>query len=160
MSKICFKCGIKKQISEYYCHDRMADGHLNKCKDCTKKDVHERFKKDPEKLRAYDRKRANEPHRLAARKEYAETDQGRLATKKAKTKWDRENRFKKNAHLKTQRVLKKGILIKTACEVCGHDDVEGHHPDYSKPLQVMWLCSKHPADWHKRDREEKRQAKL
>ena len=37
--KKCFKCGEIKPISAFYKHNRMADGHLGKCKFCTRKDT-------------------------------------------------------------------------------------------------------------------------
>lgn len=41
-SKICFKCNKDKHLTEYYKHKKMGDGHLNKCKSCTKSDSNKR----------------------------------------------------------------------------------------------------------------------
>ena len=52
IKKDCFKCGEVKPLSEYYKHKAMGDGHLGKCKLCTKKDTASRIeikkKTDPE----------------------------------------------------------------------------------------------------------------
>jgi hypothetical protein len=37
-TKKCFKCGKTKDIEEFYSHPKMKDGHLGKCRECTKRD--------------------------------------------------------------------------------------------------------------------------
>ena len=45
--------------------------------------------------------------------------------------------------------LQSGKLVRGPCEVCGAtEDVHGHHDDYSKPLDVRWLCRKHHRQTH------------
>ena len=65
--KKCFKCGIAKELSEFYVHPKMGDGHLGKCKSCTKNDSNKRDKElrnDPEYCEK-ERLRAKEKyHRL------------------------------------------------------------------------------------------------
>ena len=44
-SKKCIICNIEKVVSDYYVHRQMADGHLNKCKQCCKDQAAERHKR-------------------------------------------------------------------------------------------------------------------
>jgi hypothetical protein len=39
--------------------------------------------------------------------------------------------------------IRKGVLVKQSCEMCGAVDVHAHHDDYRKPLNVRWLCPSH-----------------
>lgn len=54
------------------------------------------------------------------------------------------------AHRLVAEAIKSGDLIRQPCEVCGDDgDVEAHHADYGRPLDVQWLCPKHHKQWHR-----------
>lgn len=38
-NKKCFKCNFEKPLDLFYKHPQMPDGHVNKCKECNKKDT-------------------------------------------------------------------------------------------------------------------------
>jgi hypothetical protein len=63
-----------------------------------------------------------------------------LYKKKRATK----DRLKNSARAKVYRAIRKGELIPQPCEICGKlDNIESHHWDYLKPLEVQWLCKEH-----------------
>jgi hypothetical protein len=70
------------------------------------------------------------------------------ASKVAKA-WARENREKHIAHRAVERAVKKGKLVRQPCAECGTENSHAHHEDYSRQLEVMWLCPRHHKQRHR-----------
>lgn len=146
--KKCFKCGQEKERTEFYKHPQMGDGLLGKCKECTKKDTAERElikSMDPEWV-ASERKRHREKSlraRLAGKISKCSTS--------ARKRWREKNKHKIKAQARVAQAIRKGVLKRLPCEVCGDPNSHGHHHDYSKPLDVWWLCSKHHGEAHHKE---------
>lgn len=62
-SKACFKCGVIKPLNDFYKHPQMADGHVNKCKECNKKDVRINYRDNRDRYVAYEKVRSKDPER-------------------------------------------------------------------------------------------------
>lgn len=132
MRKTCFKCGLEKPLAEFYRHPMMGDGHLGKCKECTKRDVSENYRANIAHYIAYEIERNQRPERRIAAREY-----GR-----------RRQPHKKGANVAVSNAVRAGRLVPKPCEVCGSVEVQAHHDDYSKPLDVRWLCFEHHMAHH------------
>ena len=132
--KVCFKCRTAKPRAEFYSHAMMGDGLLGKCKDCAKRDAKTARLARIGHYRQYDRKRASAPHRkaLAARvqMEYRQTKP-----------------HARRAQAKLRAALLAGKISRLPCFICGERS-EAHHPDYSMPLDVVWLCPPHHKQAH------------
>jgi hypothetical protein len=141
--KTCFRCGVSKPLTEFYAHPGMADGRLGKCKDCAKNDVKTNRDENPEYYQNYERSRRDLPHRVKARTEYAQTAIGKESGNRAKKAWAQKNPDKRKAQWTLSNALRDGKLIKAKqCSECGAEGrIQGHHPDYAKPLEVIWLCT-------------------
>ena len=137
MEKKCFKCGLILPIEEFYAHPEMKDGHLNKCKECTRQDVRVRRIGNPGKLRDYEVGRSSNPDRKAYQKD--------------RCKRIRENRPDRyRAQTAVNNAVRDGRIIKpNICEICNCICKPlAHHDDYSKPLKVLWVCPKCHRDIH------------
>lgn len=51
-----------------------------------------------------------------------------------------EARKRANARAYANTYQRRGHLRPSPCVACGAADAEKHHPDYGKPLEVVWLC--------------------
>lgn len=115
-TKTCFKCGRTLPITEFYAHKEMADGHLNKCKECTRRDVKRYRDESPE------------------------------AELETRLKTCASRPTMRNAHKALDAAIRSGKIVRPhVCSGCGCPDtehrIEAHHYDYAHPLDVIWLCT-------------------
>jgi hypothetical protein len=158
--KKCFKCGEIKPLNSFYTHKQMADGHLNKCKECAKLDSFGRTLDEINKRKERDRNRSNAKERIKKNRErLLQNPEKYKKNCQQKNEWAKKNKHKRNAHCKVARALLHGVLIRpNKCEKCGEiKAIEAHHDDYAKPLEVKWLCIECHNERHKELREIERQ---
>ena len=130
--KKCFKCHRVLPLGDFYKHKQMADGHLNKCKGCTKSDSTRHRNENLEAVREYDRSRGNRqsPEYLS----------------KYRAKYPKKHK----AESMVNNAIRDGKLFKEPCVICGSTEkIHGHHDDYEKPLNVRWMCAAHHHQWHR-----------
>lgn len=63
-------------------------------------------------------------------------------------KWAREHKDQVNAMMRINSYIKKGLVARKPCEICGAENSHAHHDDYTRPLSVRWLCPVHHKEWH------------
>ena len=137
MTKTCKVCGVTDKDAEFYA------SMTNRCKECHKEKVRQNRKEKVEYYREYDKKRfQNDPKVKERHKRYQATEAGKASMIKARKKWQEQNPEKRAAHVLLYSRIRSGEVIKPEiCEKCGSGGkIHGHHHDYTKPLDVVWLC--------------------
>ena len=128
--KPCIRCRESKPLKEFYVHQMMGDGHLNKCKACCRSDAVANRRSKLEYYRQYDRERF-------------QTFRRQLSVAANFKRHCAANPEKRKARSAVGNAIRDGRLVREPCEVCGQHPSEAHHEDYSRPLDVRWFCRIH-----------------
>lgn len=115
----CKSCGEIKPLSEFHSRPETTFGYRRECKEC----------------------------RCIRQRLYSKTDSGKSVQKVADQKRNKKFPERRSARSKLFRAISLGLVYQTPCLVCGAES-EAHHPDYSQPLDVVWLCQKHHKEAH------------
>lgn len=147
----CRYCETEKAEGDFYKSSIRSDGKSGDCKECIRAKVKANRAAKADYYREYDQKRANLPHRVQARKEYAQTERGQRAQARGNSAWRKRNPAIYQAHNMVNNALRDGKIVRpSCCETCQREtELHGHHCDYNKPLDVMWLCDPCHKAWHK-----------
>jgi len=133
--KLCRSCNTEKKASDFGKRSASNDGLAHKCKECQKE---------------YDKKRLRDPKRMKMRRDYQKTENGKAAHNRATARWIEKNTIKRAAHIMVGNAIRDGKLTVLPCEVCfSTHGIHGHHDDYSRPLDVRWLCTTCHSLWHR-----------
>lgn len=147
--KQCARCRDWKHRDFFHNSLREFDGLCQYCKPC---------------VSTYNKAGRAAPHRKTQKKawetNYRKSKKGKEAMRKASRKCRLSNPKQAAAKAKVGWAIKVGKLALQPCERCGRKPeqingrriIEAHHPDYSKPLEIIWLCKKHHSDVHKKYR--------
>jgi hypothetical protein len=131
ITKVCSGCKEEKPTAEFSRDRSNRDGRNLECRSCVAVAAKSRYERDPEK------------YRVRYREYY------RKNRKKIKERYSSEEEFlKRKARSAVNRAIELGELRREPCEVCGNPKSIGHHEDYTKPLEVDWLCQKHHGARH------------
>lgn len=146
MKKTCTSCNRTASVDADFYRNRRTGRVFATCKSCTCARVRLNRLRRLEYYRQFDRLRWD----LGG----ARGNSSKESRARCSRAWVERNREKRKAHVAVSNALRSGKLKRGPCEVCGVDaKVEAHHVDYSKPLDVMWLCCEHHGELRRKHRD-------
>lgn len=95
--------------------------------------------------------RANPENCRELNRKYLATQKGREARYRATKLYREKHKQKLKAHSAVNYALRIGAISRwPVCAIpeCSCETVQAHHPDYSRPLEVVWLCDYHHKQAH------------
>ena len=146
MKRECSKCKQVKLITEF-CKDnrnkrRIGYGYI--CKPC-KRAYSKIWYTQPS---AIIKREARREKKLVQGKRYRQSVKGKIVSLRKSANMRLKYPEKHKARSKLRYAVKVGKIKKLPCRDCNEIKVHGHHIDYSRPFDVIWLCDKHHKQEH------------
>jgi hypothetical protein len=138
--KSCYQCGRTLDLSFFGKNKAKEDGLSHNCRDCMRA---YRVSRGRQKPPGWVRKTQD---MAEYRRAWKEAHPGYMSQKKRE--WLQANPDRRRFMDRYKYAVKTGKLVRWPCEVCGEQESDGHHPDYSRPLVVVWLCKQHHREVH------------
>lgn len=147
--KTCRHCQVEKSEASFGNAPRNRDGLKSYCRPCENLRIAENRRKPVirERRRAYDRQRNALPDVRASAMARRTTLEYRAMQSASTAAYKLSNPEAASAHRAVHNALRRGALRREPCHECGKK-AEAHHPDYSAPLSVVWLCRQHHVEAH------------
>ena len=149
--KICTKCDEVKPLDEFHKDKRAKDGYRGDCKVCKNAQTRQWVIDHRERKAATDKQwKQSHPERVKATdKRWRLENLEAVAVSSAEYRV--ANPLKIKAHYAVKNAITAGKLTRPDnCSECNATGtIQAHHDDYTKPLEVMWLCQTCHIAWHK-----------
>ena len=149
---ICEICGEEKPITDFY-KEVSKRGHTKNCIECIKKRKKEYYKKNYDKIK--EARQKDENNHVLRQRRYVKNNKEKVQktnteqyckNREKRINYAREHRKKfpaqEHAHQVLRSAIRSGRMVRPdECSICHKKcKPQGHHEDYSKPLDVIWLC--------------------
>lgn len=114
----------------------------------TRAEIYRRYReKHREKLLAAKRERRKReyvPHPRPKLTDEQKAESRKRALKKYNLKYNKTHKEERAIYKRIAYLIKKGRIARPdSCTQCGKaGSIEGHHPDYSEALTIVWLCKR------------------
>jgi len=154
--KTCTKCGETKHRSRFGTNKNRKGGLQCWCKTCNTKYNREYLAKNRDSIRNHKRiyYANNRASVLKRVHDYRVENREQIARHKQERHLAHPEHKKAQDAIKTEK--RAGRLSVKPCEMCGSDEnIDAHHDDYSKPLDVQWLCRGCHLRLHVKKKQEK-----
>lgn len=157
-TKVCGVCKQEKPLSEFYPHKR--DGYQSKCKACHKQEM-KLLNRTP-KRRAYNKKYYDQYKKSGYFQIYAQKPEVKKRKAESMRIYSQDPRLRVRflARWYARKMTENGTIIQQPCAFCGNPQSERHHPDYTQPLLIVWLCEKCHRELHKIIKKQWRESKV